>query len=83
MASSEMVPTGASTRGHVLVYMLLIIVFVVILSNKGCWVKIGVNLERQRQSMASTARVPIRASTSGHVTGVVGIPSDPPVICWL
>ena len=122
-------------------YLLVIIVFVAIQANLEYQVIFEVDLEGQGRSIASTASIPIGASTSGHVlvqsvsrqtlqlfvgnnrfrcyihqfgimgyirggfrrsrtidgeyckyshrsqylwprTGVVGIPSDPPVICW-
>ena len=48
-------------------YLFVIIVFVAIQNNLQYWVIFEVDLEGQGRSMASTASIPIGASTSGHV----------------
>ena len=92
MASTASIPVGASTSGHVLVQSVSRQTLQLFVCNNrfsllyrticNIWVIFEVDLEGQRRSMASTASIPVGASTSGHVLGVVGIPSDPPVICW-
>ena len=91
MASTASIPIGASTSGHVLVQSVSRQTLQLFVGNNRfrCYIdQFGImgyirgGFKRSRTIDGEYCKYSYRSQYLWPRTGVVGIPSDPPVICW-